>query len=194
MRLTHAFAPLLSTFALFATGCTADPADGSEPLGFSESAQNSGNCSAQAGCDVIGASDGPFQASIEAYKDALGGPHRRLRVVYSEPLNSSFLLCRLFPMQQNATLVFVVGKEAARVSVSRPMTVLCPNSYGDNGGHPNRAFFSVTDEEAPELWDTLFPPQEGGARWYALQVALNNAEGAWDSRYGHNYRLVLRPH
>jgi hypothetical protein len=73
------------------------------------------------------------------------------------------------------------------------MTVLCPTSYGDNGGHPNRAFFSVTDEEAPDLWDALFPLQQGGARWYALQVALNNAEGQWDSRYGQNYRLVLRP-
>ena len=192
MRLTHAFAPLFAMSALFTAGCAADPKEESESLGSSESAQTSGNCTAQAGCDAIGAYDGPFQASIDTYKDALGKQHRSLSVGYSEPLNSSFLLCRLFPMQPKANLVFVVGPEAARVSVRRPMTVLCPTSYGDNGGHPNHAFFSVTDEEAPDLWDTLFPPQAGGARWYALQVALNNAEGQWDSRYGHNYRLVFR--
>jgi hypothetical protein len=190
MKLTAAIAPFLALVCFFSAGCAAEPSEESEGIGSSENAQSSASCGQ--GCDSLVASDGPFVASIDTYKDALGNTHRRLSVGYSEPLNSSFLLCRLFPRQPKATLVFVVGPEGARISVSRPMTASCPSSYGDNGGHPNHAFFSVTDEEAPDLWDTLFPPQAGGARWYALQVALNNAEGQWDSRYGHNYRLVFR--
>lgn len=73
------------------------------------------------------------------------------------------------------------------------MTVSCPTSYGDNGGLTNSASFSVAEDAEPELWDTLFPPQADGSRWYALRLAVANAHGAWDSRYGDDYRLVLRP-
>ena len=66
-------------------------------------------------------------------------------------------------------------------------------SYGDNGGHANYASFNIIEDEEPELWNTLFPLQANGTRWYALQIAATNARGEWDSRDAANYRLVLKP-
>jgi hypothetical protein len=185
--------PLTILLALpIAAGCNTELEP--EPLGSNESAQTSGgNCSFIPGCkDLLEASDGAFSASVMTYDDALGKQRRRLAVSYREPIDSSFLLCRLFPSQPNASAVMVIGPEAARTSVNRPMSVSCPTSYGDNGGQSNSASFSIVEDEEPALWDMLFPPQADGARWYALQIAATNAHGQWDSRYGHNYRLVLR--
>ena len=78
-----------------------------------------------------------------------------------------------------------------RAPVTRTAPVLCPTSW-NNPGLSNSASLSIGDDD-PELWDTLFRPQPDGARWYALQVAAVNAHGAWDSRFGQNYRLVLQP-
>jgi hypothetical protein len=89
--------------------------------------------------------------------------------------------------------VFVTGPERARVSVERPLGLSCPTAYGDNPGATNSAYFQISADEDPELWNTLFPAAADGSRWFAVQVALRNAFDQWDSRYGHNYRLVLRP-
>lgn len=182
---------ILFALAISAAGCAAE----TEPVASQESAQTStSNCSFIPGCKhLLEAGDGPLSASLMTYEDAAGQQHRRLAIHYREPYGSSFLLCRLWPRQPPASLVFVFGPEEARTSLSRPMTVSCPTSYGDNGGLTNSASFSVAEDAEPELWDTLFPPQADGSRWYALRLAVANAHGAWDSRYGDDYRLVLRP-
>ena len=156
---------LLLAVAMALSACAVEP---DESVESSESAQST----------RLQANVGPFWASVA---------NGRLTVTYREPLDSSFLLCRLFPAQPDVTLVFVVGDRA----VSRPMRVSCPRSWGDNGGSTNDAMFSVTEHEDPALWSTLFPPRADGSRWYALRVAATNAHGRWDSRYGNDYRLVF---
>lgn len=155
---------LVAAFAVL-SGCTVAE---EESIESSESAQST----------RLQASDGPFWASMA---------NGRLTVTYREPLDSSFLLCRLFPSQPDVTIVFVVGDRAVR----RSMRVSCRRSWGDNGGSTNDATFSVTEQEDPALWSTLFPPRADGSRWYALRVAATNAHGQWDSRYGNDYRLVF---
>lgn len=191
MRPTFLFA-FTFLFAPAAAGCSADlePA----PVDTAESAQTSSNCGFIPGCkELLEASDGPFSASVMTYEDASGTERRRLSITYREPPSSSFLLCSLFPRQPDADLVFVVGEADARRSVRRAMTVSCPTSYGDNLGQSNTASFGILQDEEPELWDTLFPPHADGSRWYALRLAAANAHGAWDSRFGDDYRLVLHP-
>ena len=71
------------------------------------------------------------------------------------------------------------------------MKVSCPSSYGDNGGVVNWALLTLRESDDPALWNTLFPRHADGTRWFAVQLALLNADGKWDSRYGANYSLVL---
>jgi hypothetical protein len=180
--------PFVAVFAFFAAGC----ATTSEPTASQESEQTSAsNCGFIPGCkSLLEASDGPMIASLMTFEDADGNERQQLSVTYKEPYGSHFLLCRLFPRQPDATAVFVLGSEA---SVSRSMRVSCPTSWGDNLGQQNYATLVIAADEEPALWDTLFPPQSNGERWYALRVAMTNAHGAWDSRFGHDYRLVLQP-
>ncbi len=174
--------------------CASPHDDGAEDVVASESAQTSSNCSFIPGCKrLLEASDGPFSATVMTYSDAEGQERRRLSLTYREAPSSSFLLCHLFPSQPNVTSVFILGPEHARTSVRRPMSVSCPTSYGDNGGLTNSASLGVVEDADQELWDTLFPPHADGSRWFALEVAATNAWGAWDSRYGQNYRLVFAP-
>jgi hypothetical protein len=135
--------------------------------------------------------DGPLHATLTTTVDANHDERNRLSITYREPYGASFLLCHRFPNQPRLALVFVLGPEGAQTSVSRSMEVMCPTSYGDNVGQTNSASLTIAQDNDPAFWDTLFPPSADGSRWYALQLAANNAYGAWDSRYGHNYRLVL---
>ncbi len=125
--------------------------------------------------------------------DGQGGERHLLHVSYRQAPDSSFLLCRLFPEQPPLTLVFVTGPEHDRVSVRRSAVVMCSSSWGDNPGLTESATFMVEQGEDPVLWDALFPPRSDGSRWFALRAAAVNAHGAWDSRFGEDYRLVLRP-
>ena len=153
-----------------------------------------GNCGFIPGClELREASAGPFIASVMTREEPGGAIRRSLAVTYREPVGSSFLLCSRFPNQPALTAVFVLGAGGARTSVARPMRVDCPTSWGDNGGQTNSATLSVDEQLDPALWDTLFPPAADGARWFALELAATNAAGAWDSRYGANYQLVLEP-
>jgi hypothetical protein len=103
------------------------------------------------------------------------------------------LLCARFPNQPNLNLVFVLGEGDEARSLTRPMRVDCPKSFGDNVSQVNSASLTVVEDEDEALWNTLFPAAPDGSRWFALQVAVSNANGAWDSRHGQNYRLVLAP-
>jgi hypothetical protein len=179
----------LACVLLFATGCAIG---GDEPDGIRESALSE-NCSFIPGChELLEASDGPFAASVMTYTHD-GETRRRLAVTYHERAGSQFLLCSRFPNQPALTLVFVVGEGTAATSINQAMRVDCPSSWGDNVGQPNTASFSVVEDTQPALWDSVFPPALDGERWFALQLAATNAHGAWDSKYGTNYRLVLAP-
>jgi hypothetical protein len=188
----RALAFALSFGTLFAAGCAADHAP-AETTDDEQSAQTSpGGCSSGVGCaESLGATNGPFVASITTSAGADGVPRRRLVVTYREPIDSKVLLCHLFPNEPAASLVFVVGPEGDRTSLTGTMDVSC--LVGDPGGHPNTASFRLVEDEQPELWDALFPPRPDGSRWFALQVALANARGGWDSNFGQNYGLMLEP-
>jgi len=175
---THLFAAIVCALPFVSLGC-AEPL----PTGEDESTLSSG---------PVGATDGPFNAYVTTSVDGAGATRTRLTVTYTEPYNRSFLLCERFPGQPKLSLVLVFGPDHARSSMTQEMNVSCPRSYGDNGGASNSATWSVTAEDDPQLWDTLFPPRADGSRWYALRVAAKNAAGVWDSRYGNDYRLVMR--
>jgi hypothetical protein len=183
MRQSRSLVALLVIPALVA-GCAAE----SNPDDVSSSESGLGSSQSS-----LGASDGPFSASITTYVDAAGVQRQNLRLGYTEALDSSFLACHQFPYQRDIAAVFVTGPEGARLATNLPMRVNCPRSYGDNGGVSNNAFLIVERDESPELWDTLFPPQADGSRWYAMRLAARSANGAWDSRFGADYRLILRP-
>lgn len=146
-----------------------------------------GTCDSNPGCQHVSTRNGPLAFTVTTFPDRA----RALRVTYEERLDSSFLLCSRFPEQPAVTLVFVVGPEHARQIVELPMKVSCPRSYGDNLSAVNSALFTLRESDDPALWNTLFPRLADGTRWFALQLALRNADGAWDSRYGANYSLVL---
>jgi hypothetical protein len=188
----HALARALAFLPLLAAGCGTEGAPVA-PTGSDRSAQTSpGACAPGPDCsESLGDDAGPFVASITTSADADGVPRRRLVVTYREPIDSKILLCRLFPHQPAASLVFVVGPEGERASIMGSMDVSCP--VGDPGGHPATATFRLVESERPELWDALFPPRPDGSRWYALQIALVNAVGEWDSNFGQNYGLVVDP-
>lgn len=166
-----------------------------EPLSTTEAALASSNCSFIPGCRHLEeAADGRFSGSVMEYVDAAGSVQTRLAVSYEEvPSAFSFVPCQAPVSEQKVTLLFVTGPTNARVVLTRPMAITCPSQWGDNGGHPNRASFSVAKDEDPALWDALFPVRPDGSRWYALQVAASNSRGAWESRYGQNYALVMHP-
>ena len=183
--------PYIFTLTLALQGCAAEP-DASTP-NMSEQALT-GNCSFIPGCkQLLEATDGPFTVSLITTESDAGAQRRRLSVVYTEPVERSFLVCDRFPRQPALSLVFVTGPENARKPFIRPAPASCPTSFGDPGGVSNSATFSLAEDEDPVAWDALFPRQPDGSRWYALQVAASNARGQWDSRFGQNYRLVLRP-
>ena len=181
----------LSTLMVALQGCAAEP--DSATTAWSEQPLI-GNCSFIPGCkQLLEAGDGPFKASLITTANDAGEQRSRLSVTYTEPVGRSFLVCDRFPRQPALSLVFVTGPENARTPVTRSAPASCPTSYGDNGGASNSATFSLTEEEDPVAWEALFPRQPDGSRWYAMQVAASNARGEWDSQYGANYRLVLRP-
>jgi hypothetical protein len=139
-------------------------------------------CDFVPGCvEAFETRQGPFVADFSKTDSGL----RRLTVRYVEPPEGRLLRCgvRIPP----PSIVFVVGDR----SIVRPMNLSCPGTWGDNGGAPNVAVFTLFEEADPALWDAIFPPQADGSRWYALQVALVNGRGEWDSRHGANYRLIL---
>ena len=146
-----------------------------------------GACDFNSTCQYVSTRNGPLTFTVTTFPDKA----RALRVTYEERLDSSFLLCSRFPNQPAVTLVFVVGPEHARQTVQLPMKVSCPRSYGDNGGVLNSALLTLRESDDPALWNTLFPRLSDGTRWFAVQLALLNDAGAWDSRYGANYPLVL---
>ena len=146
-----------------------------------------GTCDSTPGGQSVSTSNGPLTFTLTTFPDK----DRGLSVTYRERIDSSFLLCHRFPNQPAVTLVFVVGPEHARQAVQLPMEVSCPRSYGDNGSAVNSASLSLREADDPALWNTLFPLLPDGTRWFAVQLALVNAAGAWDSRYGGNYALVL---
>jgi len=185
------FALLVPALSVAAGGCAVDtaPAPAGEPSSAVSVPLIRSNCSFIPGCvDLLEASDGPFHVSVTTYQtDA--GVERFLHVRYVEAPYGKFLMCHLFPGQPALSLVFVLGGAA----VTRPMRTDCPTSWGDNGGVSNSATLWLKESDDPGLWDTLFPRAADGSRWYAVQLAAANASGAWDSRYGRNYRLVLAP-
>jgi hypothetical protein len=179
--------------SLLATACAAE-AEPESPRSDDAALAARTNCSFIPGCkELLEASDGPFYANLVTVDDGTGRERHRLAVLYRESPATSLLLCRLFPQQPPLSLVFVTGPEGARVSVSRSVPAMCPTSFGDNPGLTNSASFGLDEDDDPTLWNTLFPRQPDGSRWYALRVAAVNAHGTWDSRSGHDYRLVLRP-
>ena len=183
---SNLFAAVVCALPLLSIACaSADSVSTQEDESSLTSSSNPGLPSS------VGASDGPFRAYIQTTVDAAGATRTRLSVTYAEPYDRSFLLCERFPRQPKLPLVLTFGSDDNRRSISREMEVSCPRSYGDNGGATNSASWGVTAEEDPQLWDTLFPRRPNGTRWYALRVAATNAAGTWDSRYGHDYRLVM---
>lgn len=182
-------------FALLA-GCAATTSDVADPTSEVEAIGEvasplQSNCTHIPGClEYLGASDGPFHASVITSQGD-GGLERTLYIRYEEGPHRGFLPCQLFPRQPPLNLVFVLGSPGAQTSVTEPMRVECPTSYGDNLGLSNTAWLSLKQSDDPALWDTLFPPRADGSRWYAVQLAASNVWGVWDSRYGRNYRLVF---
>jgi hypothetical protein len=128
------------------------------------------------------------------YVDRDGRERHTVHVAYKEPPNASFLQCYLPDARRSVTVVFVTGPEHARTALEKSTTIACPRSAPGDGSdrYQNTATFSFDVEEEPALYDTLLPPAADGSRWLALQVAAVNASGQWESRFGANYRLVLR--
>jgi len=154
-----------------------------------ESALTDGNCSFIPGCrELLESSDGPFHASVMTRDDGSGA-----RSTFSIGYRRGALdFCSQIQARRRIRVLFVTGPEHARESVEREMSISCPQEWGDNPGSEDRASWSVGQQDDPALWDALFPRRPDGSRWYAVQVAATNDLGEWDSRYGDNYRLVLK--
>ena len=184
--------PIIITLCTVAAAC-GEPSnfatiDDSDPgADAQESALVTSSCPFGPGCQTTSTRNGPLTFSVSTSADKA----RLISVMYREDINARFLLCERFPSQPAITLVFIVGPHHARQVVQLPMNVSCPRSYGDNGSAVNWASMTLRETDNPGLWNTLFPLLPDGSRWFAVQVALVNAAGAWDSRYGANYSLVL---
>ncbi len=200
MSRTAFFVPCVLSFSL-AFGCAAEVDESSEMGGSAldgkadTAAESESNCSFIPGClNLLEGGDGPMLGSVKTYEDAEGQTRQQLWLTYLEDPETQFLLCHRFPNQPPVSLLFIAGPDGAQSTVAtKELRVDCPRSYGDNLGSRNSASFVLDRDDDPMLWDTVFPPAEDGSRWFALQVALVNDWGQWDSRYGQNYRLVLEP-
>lgn len=155
--------------------------------------QTTSNCSFIPGCRyLLEAKEGPFFASVTEIEVAPGKIEHRLSITYYELGDHISMMCYGGSVH-DLTLVFVVGPEASRESVKVPMEVSCSDLEGNNSVQPNVASWSMTYKSNPVMWHTLFPQQSDGSRWYAIEVAVTNSRGDWDSRFGQNYHLVLKP-
>jgi len=192
---TNMMRGVLVTATVSLMGCA--PTEADAPASSTDVSEQilANNCATIPECkELLTASEGPFKASLMTTEDAAGVQRRRLTVVYTEPTDRPFLVwCDRSPNPPALSLVFITGPENARTSITRPAPESCPTSYGDGARFPNSATFSLVEDEDPVSWETLFPRQPNGSRWYALQVAASNARGQWDSRFGNNYPLVLEP-
>ncbi len=80
--------------------------------------------------------------------------------------------------------------DGSRTSVKRTMGYSCPSAW--NYTAPAMAYLRTTESTDPELWTALLSRMNADRTEIEVEVAFEYW-GSWDSNFGQNYKIQLRP-
>jgi hypothetical protein len=134
---------------------------------------------------ILQAGHGPLSAFL--------APENSIVINYYQEGHGRLSLCNNSIPSDNVFVMFITGPTNQRKIIEKKLKVQCTSNYP---GNPHNASFSFLKTDDPELWDALFPKNEQGHRWYALQVAFFKKSTAtridWDSNLGNNYKFIFK--